>query len=399
MKKAVRFAAFALAGTMALAMMTGCQDENAKTNPGQTESESNTGGSGTDTDKTGADEIQTDADETQSGMGEALTDETGTETVSQTETESESEPQQPQEIISNETITTYDGTVVVGDSAYELYTYRSDIAEKYAGAINRAADVLAGTADVYNIIIPLGSGITFPDNLKDQIDSSDQQKAVNNIIALMGNNVKEVPIYDTLMQHRDEYIYFRTDHHWTALGAYYAYEQFCTVKGIEAEDINAYETVDFDNFVGSFYNDTKDSRLSDNPDTIHAYYPNCEASLHVTDKDGTEYDWMVVYDVSDYNKGIKYSTFIAGDNPYTVISNKSLTDGSACIVIKESFGNAFVPFLVDHYQTIYVIDYRYWEGKLFDLVQETGASDVIFANNLSMIRNSYLTGQLQGIIE
>lgn len=392
MKRAMRFAALVLAGAMVLAMTTGCQDEKAVENSSRTESENNTGGSETETDKTGADETQTGVDETK-------TDETESEPVSQTETENETEPQQPQEIISNETITTYDATVVVGNSAYELYTYRSDIAEKYADAISRAADVLSGTADVYNIIIPLGSGITFPDNLKDQINSSDQQKAVSNIIALMGKHVKEVPIYDALMQHREEYIYFRTDHHWTALGAYYAYEQFCTAKGIEPEDINTYQTVDFDNFVGSFYNDTNDARLSGDPDTIHAYFPNCEAAIHVTAKDGTEYDWMVIYDVSDYNKGIKYSTFIAGDNPYTVISNKNLTDGSSCIVVKESFGNAFVPFLVDHYQTIYVIDYRYWEGNLFDLVRETDASDVIFANNLSMIRNSYLVGQLQGIID
>ncbi len=390
MNKAAKFAALLLTGTMALAMTAGCQDTETGKDSNQQESGDHDKESEIMSDTTGTDETGTDG--TESEM----------ETKADSETAADSEPETqntPEDIISNEEITAYGGTVVVGNSAYELFTYRSDIAEKYADAINRAADVLSGTADVYNIVIPLGSGITFPDNLKDQIDSSDQKKAVGSIASLMGNNVKEVPIYDALMQHRTEYIYFRTDHHWTPLGAYYAYEQFCLAKGIVPEDINSYKTVDFDNFVGSFYNDTKDSRLSENPDTIHAYYPNCEASMHVTDKDGSEYDWMVIYDVSDYNKGIKYSTFIAGDNPYTVITNKSLTDGSSCIVVKESFGNAFVPFLVDHYQTIYVIDYRYWEGSLFDLVQTTGASDVIFANNLSMIRNSYLVGQLQGIID
>ena len=58
------------------------------------------------------------------------------------------------------------------------------------------------------------------------------------------------------MTHRKEYIYYRTDHHWTALGAYYAYQQLCAAKGIEPEDLNGYETKEFDGFLGSFYNDT-----------------------------------------------------------------------------------------------------------------------------------------------
>ena len=81
-----------------------------------------------------------------------------------------------------------------------------------------------------------------------------------------------------------------------------------------------------------------------------------------------------------------------------MITNKDLSDGSACIVVKESFGNAFVPFLVDHYQYVYVIDYRYWKGSLEELVGETGATDVIFINNLSMIRNKYLVGQLKKVM-
>ena len=120
--------------------------------------------------------------------------------------------------------------------------------------------------------------------------------------------------------------------------------------------------------------------------------------MHVTASDGTKYDWPVIYDVTDYGASLKYSTFIASDNPYTVIENKSLTDGSACIVVKESFGNAFVPFLVDHYQTIYVVDYRYWTGSVSELEEKKQVSDVLFLNNLSMIRNKSLVGKLHRVI-
>lgn len=105
----------------------------------------------------------------------------------------------------------------------------------------------------------------------------------------------------------------------------------------------------------------------------------------------------MIHDVSNYPLAIKYSAFIAGDNPYTMIQNKDITDGSSCIVIKESFGNAFVPYLTDHYSKIYVIDYRYWDGDLFSFAQKKKVNDVIFVNNLSMIRSDYLTGRLAQI--
>jgi len=90
---------------------------------------------------------------------------------------------------------------------------------------------------------------------------------------------------------------------------------------------------------------------------------------------------------------------ISGDNPIVEITNNEITDGSACIVVKESFGNCFVPFLVDHYNKIYVIDYRYWEGSISNLVTETGATDVLCVNNLSMVRNKYLVGQFKGVVQ
>ena len=102
--------------------------------------------------------------------------------------------------------------------------------------------------------------------------------------------------------------------------------------------------------------------------------------------------------MSNYAAGLKYSTFVASDNPYTEIENKSLTDGSACVVVKESFGNAFIPFLVDHYQTVYIVDYRYWTGSVSELAEAKGATDVIFLNNLSMIRNKSLVGKLHRIL-
>ena len=324
----------------------------------------------------------------------------GTEVSGGTEVTEEQipEPQYP-EIVSDEKIEDFGSVVIVGDAAYELYTYSDATADNYALAVNKVAAALDQKADVYDILIPLGSGITFPDNLRDQIKSSDQREAMSSIQAKMDETVKTVDIYDSLMTNRNEYIYFRTDHHWTALGAYYAYEDFCEVKGITPEALDGYETSEFDGFLGSFYNDTNaNATLKANADVVTAYHPNMDAIMHVTDSRGVEYDSKVIFDESKAAAGLKYSCFIAGDNPITEIENKELTDGSSCIVVKESFGNAFVPFLVDHYQTIYVVDYRYWKGSISELAQEKNVDDVIFVNNLSMIRNKSLVGKLFSVI-
>ena len=302
-------------------------------------------------------------------------------------------------IESKEKVKVVNGVAVVGNSAYELFTYRESSAKAYAKAVNALAKDLDGKAEVYDMVIPLSSGITFPDNLVDKIDSTNQRDAMLSIMGMMNSQVKSVDIYDALMKHRKEYIYFRTDHHWTALGAYYAYTALCEEMGIEPEKLEEYETREFEGFVGSFYNDTKNESLKKHPDVITAYLPKSEAKMHVTPAKGQDYDWDIIYDVSAYGASLKYSTFIASDNPFTEITNQTLTDESACIVVKESFGNAFVPFLVDHYQHVYVVDYRYWQGNLAKLAKEKKAKDVILLNNLSMIRNQYLVGQLQGVMK
>ena len=78
---------------------------------------------------------------------------------------------------------------------------------------------------------------------------------------------------------------------------------------------------------------------------------------------------------------------------------KALQKRSVAIVVKESFGNALLPYLVDHYSTIYEIDYRYWTGDLVSYAKQVGADEMIFANNLGMISTSVMVAKLANIIK
>ena len=308
--------------------------------------------------------------------------------ASQVSAASTPEPTPPKEKdVSGLEVEKLDSMLRVGDSGYEYYSFVEETANQYTTMVAKAGAELKGSATLYDMVIPTSMDILLPEDFLADVNTSDQKKAINYIygsINAQNPDVKTVPIFDALKLHNNEYIYFRTDHHWTQLGAYYAYAEFCKSKGIEAVPLTQFEKKEYPGFLGSFYAD--DNALSANPDTVEAYLP----------KANTITDWPVIQDGTDYDKENLYLIFIAGDQPYEEITNKDLNDGSACVVVKESFGNAFVPFLVNHYQHIYVVDYRYYKGNIAALAKEKGATDVIMLNNISMTRNADLVDSISG---
>ena len=295
------------------------------------------------------------------------------------------------------------GFLVVGDTAYEYYTFLPDIADKYAETINRARNSVPATVNVYDILVPTAIDVTLAKSVRNSQPTDSQLDGINYIYARILGDVKKVEVYDELRYHRDEYIFFRTDHHYTARGAWYAYLRFCDAAGIKAADLESdFTQTMFMNYYGSFYSKTDHYKTLTTPDYVVAYIPNDTNDIDITQNDGTHLYWDVVTDVSTWDSSSLYNCFIGGDQPWSVITNPNVNDDSACIVIKESYGNPFVPYLVPNYHNIYVVDYRHYSkisGKhLADIVSETGARDVIFINNMSMTRNSDLVNKLYNFV-
>ena len=288
--------------------------------------------------------------------------------------------------------------MIVGDSGYEYYNFSREVADQYIGMLNHTAQKLEGSAQVYDMVVPTSMDIILPESFRQNLNTSSQKDAIAYISGSLSPSIQSVPIYDTLKAHADEYIYFRTDHHWTALGAYYAYRSFAELKGISPVELSQCERKEFSGFLGAFYSDTnKNPALTQNPDTVVAYVPPGTIKMQYTDREGNTFDWPLISDVSNWAASSKYSTFIGGDNPYTVIQNADLTDGSSCLVIKESFGNAFIPYLAANYQTVHVIDYRYWNGNIPEFVNSNNIQDVLFLNNVSATRNASLVGKMESL--
>ncbi|SCW66140.1 DHHW protein [Ruminococcaceae bacterium YRB3002] len=289
--------------------------------------------------------------------------------------------------------------LVVGNTAYELYNFRENVADKYASTISKAASSAPSGVRVFDILVPTAIDVTLAKSVRNSQNTDDQKAAIDYIFSRIDPSVITVDTYDTLRLHRDEYLYFRTDHHYTSRGAWYAYTMYCDAAGIKPADLEKdFTQTMFQNYWGSFYINTDHYQGLDTPDYVVAYIPNATNSIKITQNDGTKLDWSVVEDVNGWDKTSLYNCFIGGDQPFSVITNDSVNDGSSCIVIKESYGNPFVPYLVPNYHTVYVVDYRHYNKisnkHLADVIAETGATDVIFINNMSMTRSDDLVGKL-----
>ena len=300
-------------------------------------------------------------------------------------------------------VNTVNDILVVGDTAYEFYNFRQDVADDYASVINNARSKAPADVRVFDILVPTAIDVTLARSVRNQVNTDDQLRAINYIYSKIVTSVNKVEVYDTLRFNRDEYPFFRTDHHYTSRGAWYAYQCYCDAAGISPASLdNDFTQKMFQNYWGSFYINTDHYSGLNTPDYVVAYVPNDTNSISITQKDGTHLDWHIVEDVSGWDKTSLYNCFIGGDQPWSVITNDNVHDDSACIVIKESYGNPFVPYLVPNYHHVYVVDYRHYNTvfnkHLSDVIAETGARDVIFINNMSMTRNPDLVNKLAGFV-
>ena len=218
----------------------------------------------------------------------------------------------------------------------------------------------------------------------------DQSKA-ESIIEANAKDVRVVKAYDRLKEHKDENIYFRSDVHWTALGAYYAYTAFCESAGIQAASLGEDFTMDtYEPFLGGLYSQIyklpQAARLKSNPEQLDYYIPKTghQMTLYKMGNLNAPYSVEGIINTNFKSLGAyKYSCFAWGDQRIEKIATDSPT-GRRALVVKDSYGSAFVPFLVPNYSSIYVIDPKGFnqEGCLaFDaktLIKDEEIEDVIF---------------------
>ena len=281
------------------------------------------------------------------------------------------------------------GTVIqIENFAFSYFGFSQYWSDTYVSTINSFAEKMAEKdVDVVSVLIPTSVGVMVEPEYLEKLNCADHAEVIDYMYSNMRDDVIKVDVLSNLRAHNDEYIYFRTDHHWTALGAYYAYESICDTLGMTPAALSDFEEWDQGEFLGTFYWSCNQSSRLDT-DTVYAYDPPGDLETYITEADNYAFPWTVLTDVSHASSSSKYMVFLAGDHPLTTITNNDIQDDSSCVVIKGSFGNPLVPYLTQNYHTVYAIDYRsYFHMTLSQFVDYYDVDQVIFLTTAAMVQS------------
>lgn len=206
----------------------------------------------------------------------------------------------------------------------------------------------------------------------------DENVMLDDIFAQVSSAADVIDMRPVFTQQKEQYLYYKTDHHWTTQGAYLAYEQFCQLKGLSPFDTNAYQAESVPGFYGTHYSATR--RWNVQPDTI-TYYP-LDNPMTIFDIGAeTEYTPRTtesMINTEKFGTRDKYAAFLDGNNGYSVIEGNG--EGSI-LVVKDSYANCFVPFLTANYEKIGVVDLRNFSYGLDSTIESEGYDQILILYN------------------
>lgn len=284
--------------------------------------------------------------------------------------------------------------LVSNDTVMEVFIKNPSAEKKYAKMLDTLAEEFPDKT-IYSMVVP--TQLTFCEPVYSNIQDS-QKETIDYIYSHSDERIKKVDAYSMLAENKDKYLYFRTDHHWTVMGAYYGYCAFLKSASDDADyevktevKENPFELDEFENivpealkknsikdFYGTLYAQADTPSLT--PDTVEWYDTDPEHSVtihHYGFEDGNpiSYDGRL-FDTDKKN----YSVFLSGDHQLSVIDNDAVDNGKTILIIKDSYTNAFVSWLKNNYSRIILLDPRAYRGGIKDVVEEYEPSEIMVMN-------------------
>lgn len=233
-------------------------------------------------------------------------------------------------------------------------------------------------ADVYFALIPDKSDLYA--SLLPQNAPNDSEKEV--IDYCYGqSNATNVDMYSALSTHTDEYIFYCTDHHWTSLGAYYGLSALAESMGLPCPDLDSYADrhVVSEEFYGTTWSSSGFSWVD--PDTMEIFV-NAPEGLKVTSyPQGSPVEGKL-YDFSFLEKKDKYSMFMGGNCPMHVIETGN-EDKPSLLILRDSYTDSLIPFLLDNFSEIHVLDLRYYRASLKAYMEQNNFDNVLVCYSVS----------------
>jgi hypothetical protein len=281
------------------------------------------------------------------------------------------------------------GLLVQGDRVMQVFGGSRRAAAAFASIVNGYAAALPGVR-VWSVLAPTAISFHAPKGY----DSSGERVNIAQINAALSPGIRRVDVVSEMLQHASEYLYFRTDHHWTGRGAYYAYAAFCRSAGLAAVPLDSMPRKVNRGYLGSLWALTRVPAVGSHPDEVEVFSPVTKVSARVYGSPisgaGRPAAWVLP-------NARSYGAYLGGDFP-AMVATTSVKNGRKALVIKNSFGNAFATFLANNFEEVVVIDYRYFNASVADVVVERGITDVIIAAGAFAANTSYHRNRIRKIL-
>lgn len=279
--------------------------------------------------------------------------------------------------------------IIYGSSGYmfrPFYEFDENILKANLDAID--SFTYHSVSEVSVMVVPTAS---YPliDLLPDGIPAVDQHYYINDINRYLNQSnsgVKTINVADALAAEAvlsDRYLYYHTDPNWTSYGAWIAYSQFANSRNLRAFKYEESTALHSSGFLGAYYSASKAAF----PTSDEITYFDFIASVSFISSDGEEIILNDLYDRDRFVERDQYAAFLHGNHPIAEItSEQSVNKRDTIVVICDSFGYSFIPFLTQNYNKIILIDPRFYEGS-FEEILKTRYNDILILMNFESICN------------
>lgn len=230
---------------------------------------------------------------------------------------------------------------------------------------------------IYFALVPNSIYIN-SDKLPDNVEVDNQEEIIDKIYENTQNTIN-IDTVDILKENKENYIYFKTDHHFTSDGAYLVYLKFCEKANISPVTLENYERKCIsEEFLGTF--DSKAQIPNQEKDKIYVYMNDNNRTVKSAIYDNKETN--KIYNEEYLSKKDKYSYFLNGNNSKVAIKT-NIQNGKKLLLIKDSYSHIMAQFLCQNFEELHFIDPRYYTGNLNDYIEENDITDILFLYNVS----------------
>lgn len=274
-----------------------------------------------------------------------------------------------------------EGGILLGKDRWmftKLFTVSEDTQKQLDKNVQAVSDFAAKYPGKVTFLLAPSASVIYPEELPTGAPMVDENAMLDDIFAKIGQTASVIDLRQPFAERKNEYLYFKTDHHWTPNGAYHAYEQFCAMKGLTPFNREAHTAQTVEDFQGTHYSATRLWNVEN--DTI-TYYPmdNPMTIFRITGE--AQYEAEKTENLINTDKFAtrdKYAAFLDGNNGYSVVEGNGT---GSILVVKDSYANSFIPYLTENYAKIGVVDFRNFKYGLDSTIEKEGYDEILILYN------------------